>query len=115
MRADDPRCRLAVYGTLAPGRKNHWVLAGLHGTWFSGTARGHLHPEGWGATGYPELVYDEGGPEVDVQVFESSELPKHWARIDEFEGSQYRRTIVPAVLSSGRKVQCHVYELNRQR
>jgi len=115
MRVDNASCRLAVYGTLAPGRKNHWVLERLKGTWFAGTVRGHLHPEGWGATqGYPALVYDESGPEVPVQVFESSDLPKHWSRIDEFEGPQYRRTTVPVVLSSGRKTQCHIYELNRQ-
>jgi gamma-glutamylcyclotransferase (GGCT)/AIG2-like uncharacterized protein YtfP len=59
-------------------------------------------------------MYDEDGPEVPVQVFESSELPKHWTRLDEFEGSQYRRTTVPVVLSSRQKVQCHIYELNRQ-
>jgi gamma-glutamylcyclotransferase (GGCT)/AIG2-like uncharacterized protein YtfP len=115
MQVDDASCRLAVYGTLAPGRKDHWVLEGLKGTWSAGTVRGHLHPEGWGATdGYPALMYDEDGPEVPVQVFESSELPKHWTRLDEFEGSQYRRTTVPVVLSSRQKVQCHIYELNRQ-
>lgn len=114
--SDDATTRLAVYGTLAPGRKNHWVLADLKGTWSPGTVRGHLHHEGWGATdGYPALVHDESGPEVPVQVFESHELIAHWRRIDEFEGPQYRRTAVPVILSSGQTVQCQIYELNRKR
>ena len=114
--AKDEVTRLAVYGTLAPGRKNHWVLEGLKGTWSAGTVRGHLHQEGWGATeGYPALVHDESGPEVEVQVLESDELRAQWKRIDDFEGPGYQRSVVPVLLSSGQKVLCHIYELNRQR
>ena len=112
--ANDDVIRLSGYGTLAPGRKNHWVLEGLKGTWSAGTVRGHLHAKGWGATdGYPALVQDEGGPEVAVQMFESAELPFHWKRIDEFEGPGYRRTVVPVRMSSGEVVRCHIYELNQ--
>jgi gamma-glutamylcyclotransferase (GGCT)/AIG2-like uncharacterized protein YtfP len=57
MRDDRSECRLAVYGSLAPGRENHWVLAGMSGAWQKGSVRGRLHPEGWGATeGYPAIV-----------------------------------------------------------
>jgi gamma-glutamylcyclotransferase (GGCT)/AIG2-like uncharacterized protein YtfP len=116
MRADDASTRLAVYGTLAPGRKNHWVLEGLKGTWSEGTVRGYLHAEGWGASeGYPALVCEENGHEVPVQVFESEELPANWRGIDEFEGDGYRRTVTPVLLSSGQVVHCHIYELNRDR
>jgi gamma-glutamylcyclotransferase (GGCT)/AIG2-like uncharacterized protein YtfP len=115
MQVDDASCRLVVYGTLAPGRKNHSALEGLKGTWSAGAVRGYLHPEGWGATaGYPALVHDESGPELAVQVFESTELPNHWSRIDEFEGPQYRRTVVPVILPSGQTVHGHIYELNRE-
>jgi hypothetical protein len=45
---------LAVYGTLAPGRPNHHVLAPLGGGWTDGTIEGDLIPLGWGAAlGYP--------------------------------------------------------------
>jgi gamma-glutamylcyclotransferase (GGCT)/AIG2-like uncharacterized protein YtfP len=87
-------CRLAVYGTLAPGRPNHHQLAGLSGRWIEGTVRGQLHEAGWGAyLGYPAIVLDDAGPEVDVQLFESSDLPEHWDRLDEFEGAAYRRAV----------------------
>jgi gamma-glutamylcyclotransferase (GGCT)/AIG2-like uncharacterized protein YtfP len=98
----DPDCRLAVYGTLAPGCANHHELSDLSGLWIDGTVRGQLFPEGWGAEmGYPGIVLDPDGPTVDVQVFESSDLPDHWARLDEFEGSGYRRAITAVSTGEG--------------
>jgi hypothetical protein len=41
---------LAVYGTLAPGRPNHHVVAPLGGEWADGFVEGELSPVGWGAT-----------------------------------------------------------------
>jgi gamma-glutamylcyclotransferase (GGCT)/AIG2-like uncharacterized protein YtfP len=78
---------LATYGTLAPGRPNHHQLDGLDGQWSQGQVCGTLVDAGWGAgLGYPALVLDARGTPVDVQVFESVELPAHWSRLDQFEG-----------------------------
>lgn len=105
--------RLAVYGSLAPGHENYWVLKGLRGTWANGVVRGHLHQEGWGATmGYSAMKFDEKGPEIEVQVFESDELPDHWARIDEFEGREYKRVLVPVTFADGEVRRCYIYTLN---
>ena len=94
--------RLAVYGSLAPGRPNHHRLSGLSGRWIEGTVRGHLHQAGWGAElGYPGIVLDSDGPTVSVQLFESSDLPDHWTRLDEFEGSGYRRTVTVVSTAEG--------------
>ncbi|ATE67542.1 gamma-glutamylcyclotransferase [Rhizorhabdus dicambivorans] len=94
--------RLAVYGTLAPGRSNHHELAELGGIWFDGTVRGRLVPEGWGATfGYPALSLDPEGASVAVQIFESADLPQHWQRLDDFEGPGYRRTAVEVAIDGG--------------
>jgi gamma-glutamylcyclotransferase (GGCT)/AIG2-like uncharacterized protein YtfP len=88
--------RLAAYGSLAPGQVNHHVLAKLEGTWRDGTVRGDLHPVGWGMThGFPALAWRADGPPVPVRLFESPDLPAHWARLDAFEGSGYRRVVVP--------------------
>ena len=38
--------RLAVYGTLAPGRPNHHQLSALSGRWSEGHVRGQLHEAG---------------------------------------------------------------------
>ncbi len=97
-----PNCRLAVYGSLAPGRPNHHQLNGLSGRWIEGTVRGQLLQEGWGAElGYPGIVLDLDGPTVGVQLFESPDLSDHWTRLDEFEGSGYRRTVTAVSTAEG--------------
>jgi len=94
--------RLAVYGTLAPGRPNHHQLRGLSGRWIEGTVRGQLLKEGWGAAqGYPGLILDPDGPTVDVQLLDSPDLSEHWARLDEFEGPGYRRTVTTVSTAEG--------------
>jgi gamma-glutamylcyclotransferase (GGCT)/AIG2-like uncharacterized protein YtfP len=86
--------RLAVYGTLAPGRKNHWVLEPLAGTWTEGTVQGRRVAAGWGNTeGFPAVELDPAGDEVVVAVFESPDLPAHWERLDAFEGDEYARVV----------------------
>jgi len=81
-------------GTLAPGKPNHCQLNGLKGSWWRGVVRGRLSQHGWGATmGFPGLVLEPEGDLIEVQVFESDDLPAHWSRLDEFEGPGYRRVI----------------------
>ncbi len=88
-------CRLAVYGSLAPGAPNHHVLADLPGSWQEGIVTGMLHSTGWGAaTGFPVLRWRAGGPPVPAQILVSDALPDHWPRLDEFEGAGYRRILV---------------------
>jgi gamma-glutamylcyclotransferase (GGCT)/AIG2-like uncharacterized protein YtfP len=103
--------RLAVYGTLAPGQPNHHQLDGLSGQWRPGKVRGRLSAEGWGsAMGYPGLHLDDGAEPVDVQLFESDDLPQHWARLDDFEGDGYRR-VVASVQTADGVVQACIYVL----
>jgi SAM-dependent methyltransferase/gamma-glutamylcyclotransferase (GGCT)/AIG2-like uncharacterized protein YtfP len=101
--------RLATYGTLAPGRPNHHQLEGLNGRWSHGRINGRLVDAGWGsALGYPALVLDPQGESIDVQVFESADLPAHWSRLDEFEGPGYARTTVVVHTSAG-DVEASIY------
>lgn len=101
--------RLAVYGTLAPGRSNHHELGGLCGTWCAGTVRGHRVATGWGvAMGYPALALAMDGGDVGVELFESADLPDHWDRLDAFEGAEYRRTMV-RVATAGGMVDAWIY------
>jgi len=94
--------RLVTYGTLAPGRPNHHHLDGLQGRWLDGHVHGRLVQAGWGAElGYPALVLDAGAPPVGVQIFESTDLPGHWQRLDDFEGPGYRRAPVTVHTGEG--------------
>ncbi len=107
----DASKRLAVYGTLAPGECNYWVLAGLEGTWTAGTVRGDLRPAGWAeAHGFPGLLWNPAGERVAVKVFESADLPLHWERIDAFEGPDYPRVLIP-VERDGELVVANIYAL----
>ncbi len=84
--------RLAIYGTLAPGKANHGELSGLTGTWSKGTVRGTLvsarKPPHTGLSG---LVLDPTSGQIEVDVFQSVDLPDHWSRLDTFEGSEFER------------------------
>jgi gamma-glutamylcyclotransferase (GGCT)/AIG2-like uncharacterized protein YtfP len=87
--------RLAVYGSLAPGRVNAWVLEGLRGRWRDGVVRGHLADRGWGkGLGFPALRWDPAGDRIPVRLLVSAALPDHWRRIDAFEGEDYCRILV---------------------
>ena len=87
---------LATYGTLAPGRPNHHVLAPLGGEWTEGLIEGDLISLGWGAElGYPEFRPRAGGGTVAVWVLTASQLADAWPELDRFEGEGYRRILVP--------------------
>jgi gamma-glutamylcyclotransferase (GGCT)/AIG2-like uncharacterized protein YtfP len=99
---DAALCRLATYGSLAPGRPNHHQLNGLDGRWVDGHVYGTLVDAGWGAgLGYPALILDPDGSPIDVQIFESVDLPDHWSRLDEFEGPGYQRVVATVRTASG--------------
>jgi gamma-glutamylcyclotransferase (GGCT)/AIG2-like uncharacterized protein YtfP len=91
-----PEHRLVVYGSLAPGESNHDKLDGVNGVWERGVVHGVLYDRGWGARiGYPALEWQPDGPPVDVHLFTSEQMPQHWTRLDQFEGKDYRRLLVP--------------------
>ena len=91
-----PSQALAVYGTLAPGQPNEWVLDGIDGGWQNGLVRGQKYASGWGAAvGYPGMVWDDNASPQPVHVFHAQTLEQHWARLDEFEGDGYVRILVP--------------------
>ena len=102
---------LATYGTLIPGQVNHHQLQGLKGYWTTGTVRGRLFEEGWGAAhNCPGMVPDPQGQEIPVHLFHSDDLPQHWARLDTFEGAEYRREAITVATSNG-PVEASIYRL----
>lgn len=104
--------RLAVYGSLAPGLSNHDQVAEIPGEWSPGfVVTGDLEPLGWGVhLGFPALRWRPDGPEVEVQLFVSSSLGDHWTRLDRFEGSDYRRILVPLLKGGEVGAVANLYE-----
>ena len=93
---------LFVYGSLQPGGPNEHVLADIEGNWQPATVRGKLVAEGWGAEmGYPGMIADEAGELIEGQLLSSETLHQHWQALDAFEGEQYQRISVDAVLPDG--------------
>lgn len=82
--------KLAVYGTLAPGEPNERQLAACPGIWSPGTVTGRR-----AMREHPVFTFDAAAPPVAVLVLHSTMLPDHWARLDAFEGTGYRRILVP--------------------
>jgi len=88
-----PDRKLAAYGTLVPGERNHHHVAGLGGTWQRCFVRGRR----WTADdGDPRFLWDPREPEVEAMLLVSDQLPDAWPRLDSFEGEPYRRHLVPA-------------------
>jgi len=107
--------RLFIYGTLAPGRVNHGVMEDIPGKWEKAVVKGKLLNEGWGAdSGYPGIIPSDDGDEVEGYIFSSEHLSKHWAMLDDFEGSGYKRVLVIAKAETGENVESYVYALNKE-
>ncbi len=74
-----------------------------------------MHEEGWGAEmGYPGIVLDEHGNEIQGFLFISEKLSDHWARLDEFEGKSYERVLTVVKLKDNRTVNAYIYELREK-
>jgi gamma-glutamylcyclotransferase (GGCT)/AIG2-like uncharacterized protein YtfP len=104
--------RLAVYGTLAPGRSNHYLLEDLIGEWSEGQVHGSMEDVGWGAVqGYPALRWHPQGERVvRAHLLVSPELPRHWEQLDAFEGESYVRVLVTFELDGGGIAIANLYE-----
>jgi hypothetical protein len=102
---DNPETRLIVYGSLAPGGCNAFMLEGLVGEWHPCHIRGQMGVY----RGFKSFRYDPQGPEYQAWLLESEDLPRVWPDLDDFEGDEYERILIPARLHD-RWVMAQVYE-----
>lgn len=103
---------LAIYGSLAPGKPNHTVVESIHGEWLEGVVHGTFHNAGWGSRkGYPGMTWNPNGQPIPVRVLKSEALVDHWQRLDDFEGSGYRRILVPVDTDDGALLVANIYEV----
>ena len=94
---DNPETRLIVYGSLAPGGVNAFMLAGLVGEWHPCVIRGRMGTY----LGFKSFRYDPQGPEHPAWLLESAEIPRIIPELDDFEGEAYERRIIPARVNGG--------------
>ncbi|MBE0593929.1 MAG: gamma-glutamylcyclotransferase [Gemmatimonadales bacterium] len=109
----DASRHLIAYGSLAPGGGHAAELEGLQGRWQPGWVTGTLAESGWGAAlGYPALHWvADAEKRVPAQLFTSPDLPRHWTRLDRFEGDEYRRILAPIFDANGLLGVGNLYEI----
>jgi len=84
----------------------------IGGTWEAGSIKGRLIEAGWGAElGFPGLVLDDAGDDIEGHVFVSENLSQHWTALDDFEGAEYKRQLTTVTLSKGGTTEAYVYAL----
>ena len=87
-----------------PGGVNAFMLAGLVGEWYPCRIRGRMGTY----LGFKSFRYDPQGPEHPAWLLESADLPRIIPELDDFEGEEYERRIIPARVN-GRWVMAQVY------
>jgi gamma-glutamylcyclotransferase (GGCT)/AIG2-like uncharacterized protein YtfP len=83
--------RLFVYGTLQPHTSDWWRLEPHATSTYEARIPGALFDTG---LGYPGLRLDNEGPGVSGWVVELAEPARALSELDEYEGTEYRRTRV---------------------
>jgi gamma-glutamylcyclotransferase (GGCT)/AIG2-like uncharacterized protein YtfP len=97
-----------AYGSLKPGESNFHIVEDIAGEWIDGTIRGELGA--WGP--YLRLLLDTPNQQqLAVQVLLSAELPKHWGRLDAFEGEAYERVLCDVQTTTYGKLRGFVYAM----
>lgn len=84
----------------------------MNGDWVPAKDRGDLYQDGWGAAlGYPGILLNPHGKEINGLLFRPEDLVHNWSRLDEFEDSDYVRTKTKATLDTGEQVEAYIYAL----
>lgn len=99
-----PENALIIYGTLAPNRTNHSVIEHIKGKYQKAKVKGKLENKGWGAElGFPGFRHGNVDDQTEIEciVLFSEELLANWQRLDEFEGTEYKRILAKYELDTG--------------
>ena len=103
--SESPEERLIVYGSLAPGGPNNFMLARLEGTWIKCAIRGRMGKY----RGFKVFKFDPHGDEHQAWLFSSPLLPRKFPVLDDYEGNEYRRILIPAVIND-QEIHAYIYE-----
>ncbi len=103
--SENPEERLIVYGSLAPGGPNNFMLARLEGTWQKCAIRGCMGR----FRGFKVFKFDPDGDEHQAWLFSSPALPRKFPDLDDFEGDEYHRILIPARVGD-QEILANIYE-----
>ena len=112
--AHRPSVKLAIYGTLAPGKVNHHHIADLGGAWHDAAVHGHLDRVPCGIhEGLPAIVLDPAAALHPLKVLVCENLPAAWSRLDAFEGEEMQRLLVVLDSDGATPGVANIYALRR--
>ena len=78
------------------------------------SVKGYLKPQGWGAEmGYPGIVLNDKGDEINGYIFCSDKLARYWDELDAFEGEEYQRILTTVKTKDNITVEAYIYILRK--
>jgi len=105
--------RLFVYGTLMPNKIHHVILKKINGVWQKGFVLGEIKKIKLNNFAYSAIILSKSkNKKVFGYLFTSYALKFLWKKIDNFEGSNYKRKISQVFLTNNNKVEANIYCLN---
>jgi hypothetical protein len=81
------------------------LLARLEGTWHKCRIRGRMGRY----RGFKVFKFDPDGEEIQAWLFSSLALPRKFPDLDDFEGDEYRRILIPALIGD-QEFLANIYE-----
>ncbi|SFN05314.1 gamma-glutamylcyclotransferase [Thermodesulforhabdus norvegica] len=102
---DKPDQKLVVYGTLAPNAPNERLLKNIAGTWQDCKIRGRIIQR----HGLKYFKWIPDADEINTKMFVSESLSDKLSSIDQFEGEDYHRILIPAKVGKDLVV-ANIYE-----
>lgn len=113
---EEAHTRLFTYGSLQPGQQNNYLLKDLGGEWLDGFVYGSLTLSTTGSSaGFLLLTPDYSTFENQVtgKLLTSQNLTTNWKVLDEFEGEDYVRHLIPVYSRTNDKIIiAHTYVVN---
>jgi len=106
--------KLFVYGSLIPNRPNHIILKKINGIWQKGYVLGEIKKVKFNNKEYSAVILNiNKEKKVFGYLFSSFALKYLWRKLDNFEGTCYKRKISQVYLNYNRKVKANIYCLNK--
>jgi len=105
--------RLFVYGSLMPSKIHHIILKKINGIWQKGFVLGAIKKIKFNNIEYSAVILSKSeNKKVFGYLFTSYALKFLWKKLDNFEGSKYKRKISQVFLTNNSKVEANIYCLN---
>lgn len=98
------------YGTLSPGKVNNEIISNIEGDWIKGIIKGEIVEY----SGLSFFTWKTHEQPLEINIFHSKKLIEKWEMINEFEGSMYKRRLIPAILPDKSIIIGNIYFHNEQ-